>query len=88
MDQKTSALIDINRRLTTLLARPGESTLASVPDGMAGKALADLVSATGTARLLFVARDGQRLAEIERALRFFAPGDRGDRVPGLGLPAL
>ena len=40
---------------------------------MAGKALADLVAATGTERLLFVARDGQRLAEIERALRFFAP---------------
>ena len=73
MDQKTSSLVDINRRLTTLLARPGESTLASVPDGMAGKALADLMSATGAARLLFVARDGQRLAEIERALRFFAP---------------
>ena len=64
MDQKTSALIDINRRLTTLFARAGETTLASVPDGMAGKALADLVSATGTQRLLFVARDGQRLASI------------------------
>ncbi len=73
MDQKTTTLIDINRRLTTLFARAGESMLASVPDGMAGKALADLVAATGTERLLFVARDGQRLAEIERALAFFAP---------------
>jgi transcription-repair coupling factor (superfamily II helicase) len=73
MDQKTPSLIDINRRLTTLLSRPGESTLASVPDGMAGKALADLMYATGVARLLFVARDGQRLAEIERSLAFFAP---------------
>ena len=73
MDQKTSNLTDINRHLTRLLARPSETTLASVPDGMAGKALADLASATGTARLLFVASDGQRLAEIERGLRFFAP---------------
>ena len=73
MDQKTASLIDINRRLTTLLARPGESTLASVPDGMAGKTLADLMSISGAQRLLFVARDGQRLAEIERSLQFFAP---------------
>ncbi len=70
MDQKTPSLIDINRRLTTILARPGESTLAAVPDGMAAKALADLVAATGVPRLLFVARDGQRLAEIERGLCF------------------
>ncbi len=81
MDQKTSALVDINRRLTTLLARPGESTLAAVPDGMAGKALADLMHATGTRRLLFVARDGQRLAEIERALTFFAPAIEAIEFP-------
>ncbi len=81
MDQKTSALIDINHRLTTLLARPGERTLASVPDGMAGKALADLVAATGTQRLLFVARDGQRLAEVERSLAFFAPAMEAIEFP-------
>ncbi len=81
MDQKTSALIDINRRLTTLLSRPSETTLASVPDGMAGKTLADLVAATGARRLLFVARDGQRLAEIERGLTFFAPAIEAIEFP-------
>jgi transcription-repair coupling factor (superfamily II helicase) len=49
-------------------------TLAAVPDGIVGKVLADLSTASGAKRLLFVARDGQRLAEIERAVRFFAPG--------------
>ncbi len=73
MDQKTPALAEINRRLTALFARPGETTLAAVPDGMAGKTLADVMAAAGTTRLLFVARDGQRLAEIERGVRFFAP---------------
>jgi transcription-repair coupling factor (superfamily II helicase) len=48
-------------------------TFASVPDGMVGRVLGDL--AVGSAgRLIFVARDGQRLAEVERTIRFFAPG--------------
>ena len=52
-------------------ARP--LTLASVPDGYTGKVLADLVEAVGARPAVFIAREGQRLAEVERALRFFAP---------------
>ena len=46
--------------------------LASVPDGLIGRALADLAAAAGR-RVAFIARDGQRLAEVERIIRFFAP---------------
>ena len=49
---------------------------------MAGKLVADLVRATGRKRLVFVARDGQRLAEVQRALAFFAPD-----IEALELPA-
>ena len=72
MDQ--TLIAETNRRLKGLFARPAETTLATVPDGMAGKLLADLIAATGTQRLVFIARDGQRLAEVERGLRFFGPG--------------
>ncbi|WP_421726743.1 transcription-repair coupling factor [Bauldia sp.] len=48
-------------------------TLASVPDGVVGRALAD-AAASANRRVVFVARDGQRLAEVERTIRFFAPG--------------
>ncbi len=54
------------------LKRREAVTFASVPDGMVGKVLGDLGS-DGGGRLIFVARDGQRLAEVERAIRFFAP---------------
>ena len=74
MDQKTPSFAVTSRRLNELFARPGEATLAAVPDGMAGKTLADVVAATQASRLLFIARDGQRLAEVERGVRFFAPG--------------
>ncbi len=47
-------------------------TFTSVPDGMAGKVLGDLAAGNG-GRLIFVARDGQRLAEVERTIRFFMP---------------
>ena len=62
-----------HKALTTALTRGGELTLAAVPDGMAGMTLADLLRAGGGGRLLFVARDGQRLAEVQRGLAFFAP---------------
>ncbi|HET7714482.1 MAG TPA: transcription-repair coupling factor [Bauldia sp.] len=39
---------------------------------MTGKVLGDLAE-QGGGRLVFVARDGQRLAEVERTVRFFAP---------------
>ncbi|HZP20501.1 MAG TPA: transcription-repair coupling factor [Bauldia sp.] len=55
-----------------VFGREGGATLANVPDGLAGRVLADLVGEKHP-RLLFVARDGQRLAEIRRSLEFFAP---------------
>ena len=69
------------------LKRREAVTFASVPDGMVGKVLGDLAADSG-GRLVFVARDGQRLAEVERTIRFFAPDGRDPRFPGLGLPAL
>jgi magnesium transporter len=48
--------------------QPGRAvTVASVPDGYFGKALADLASAVDAKPLVFIARDGQRLGQIERA---------------------
>ena len=61
------------RNLEQALKRGVEVTLAAVPDGLAGKVLADVLRASGGTRLLFVARDGQRLAEVQRTLAFFAP---------------
>ncbi|MHA1552799.1 MAG: transcription-repair coupling factor, partial [Alphaproteobacteria bacterium] len=62
--------------LTSIVTRMGAHrplTVTSVPDGMAGLVLGDLAAALGAGRTLFVARDGQRLAEVARGLRFFAP---------------
>src|SRR5262249_10861111 len=61
------------RGLRDLLTRAGETQLTSVPDGMTGEALADLAGAAPANLIAFVARDGRRLAEVERAIRFFAP---------------
>ncbi len=61
------------RSLATALARPGDVTLASVPDGMTGKVIADAARAAATKLVTFVARDGRRLDEVERTIRFFAP---------------
>src|SRR5690606_4054543 len=63
------------RAVGEALAAPGGVTFASVPDGVVGKLIADLAQSL-SGRLLFVARDGQRLAEVERTVRFFAPGVR------------
>jgi transcription-repair coupling factor (superfamily II helicase) len=57
-------------------------TIASVADGYAGKVVADVARAAEGRPLVVIARDGQRLAEIERALRFFAPD-----IDLLGFPA-
>ena len=58
--------------LANALRRREAVTLAAIPDGMVGKVLGELAESSG-GRIVFVARDGQRLAEVERALRFFAP---------------
>ncbi|MEX2318204.1 MAG: hypothetical protein WD626_00020, partial [Bauldia sp.] len=53
--------------LTGLLTVGREITLAAVPDGMTGLAVVYLLRSSRGSRLLFVARDGQRWAEVERA---------------------
>ncbi|MCB1502823.1 MAG: transcription-repair coupling factor, partial [Bauldia sp.] len=55
------------------LARRSAVTLAAVPDGLTGRVLGGLATDSG-GRVVFVARDGQRLAEVERTIRFFSPG--------------
>ena len=61
------------KTLASVFGRAGEVTLSAVPDGLTGKTLGDVLAATGGSRLVFVARDGQRLAEVQRELAFFAP---------------
>ena len=78
----------ITARLANAFAANRAVTFATVPDGFAGKVLADIAQATGAARLVFVARDGQRLAEVERTLRILRAGRGNPRLSGLGLPAL
>ena len=78
---------DTGKSLARTLGAGRTVTLARVPDGYVGKVLGDLAR-TVKGRTVFVARDGQRLAEVERAIRFFAPEVELLDVPGLGLPAL
>ncbi len=58
--------------LAAALAKPGTTTVAAVPDGLVGKVVADLAR-DAARRIVFVARDGQRLDEVRRTIRFFAP---------------
>ncbi|HEY9211376.1 MAG TPA: CarD family transcriptional regulator, partial [Ancylobacter sp.] len=69
--------------LTAITARlqPGKTlTLANVPTGMEGLAVADLARALAAKdnapwpTLIVICRDAERMAELERALSFFAPG--------------
>lgn len=62
-------------RFETVLGRRS-TVLSGVPDGFDGKVVADL--ATLSAKndrpyLLVIARDGNRMADLEQAIRFFAP---------------
>src|SRR5437868_14718039 len=64
------------RSLSDALTRPGATLLAAVPDGMTGKVVADLAAAAAAGKgnlVVFVARDGRRLDEVERGVGFFAP---------------
>ena len=63
------------------LAEGKETILASVVDGYEAFVLADIASARRTP-LVFIARDGQRLANLAEALSFVAPG-----LPLVELPA-
>ena len=74
------------KSLKGLFDRHSHVTLASVPDGLDGLAVGDLARSLGARdgkpTLLFVARDGQRMAMLEQALGFFAPD-----VAVMSLPA-
>lgn len=75
MNKTSKALPMGNRtaRLRAALQSAQSLTLSAVPDGYVGEVVADLTALLDAKPLVLVARDGQRLAEIERALRFFAP---------------
>ncbi len=62
-------------RFDTVLGRRS-TVLSGVPDGFDGRVVADLASLSakgGRHYLLVVARDGQRMADLEQAIAFFAP---------------
>ena len=68
MTQKPTLPSDLLERQQTLLS--------GVPDGFDGKVIADLAllsAARGRGRIVFVARDGHRMADVEQSIRFFAP---------------
>jgi transcription-repair coupling factor (superfamily II helicase) len=77
--------------LSTITSRlaPGRTlTLANIPGGMEGLVIADLARALAAQddaawpTLVVICRDAERMAELERALPFFAPG-----VEVLSFPA-
>ncbi len=69
-------------RLDNLLADDAEKVLSGVPDGYAALVLAKLVrDGGGKGPLVFVARDGQRMADVETGLKFFAPWLRTVALP-------
>ncbi|MCX5514893.1 transcription-repair coupling factor [Kaistia algarum] len=62
-------------RFETILNRRS-TVISGVPDGFDGKVVADiaaLATREGRGELLVVARDGNRMADLEQAIRFFAP---------------
>ncbi|MBN9018577.1 MAG: transcription-repair coupling factor [Rhizobiales bacterium] len=62
-------------RFDTILSRRA-TVLSGVPDGYDGKVVADiaaLAAREGRGAVLVVARDGNRMADLEQAIRFFAP---------------
>ncbi|MCX5494083.1 transcription-repair coupling factor [Kaistia dalseonensis] len=70
-------------RFDTILGRRS-TVLSGVPDGMDGKVVADLAALcrkTDRPYLLVVARDGTRMADLEQAIRFFAPATEFVSVP-------
>ncbi len=56
----------------SMLAQPGRLTLSHVPDGFDAVVAGDIARARG-GRVVFVARDAQRLAAFNSALAFFTP---------------
>ncbi|MFI5410336.1 transcription-repair coupling factor [Kaistia sp. UC242_56] len=66
-----------------ILGRPS-TVLSGVPDGFDGKVVADiaaLAAREGLPFVLVVARDGNRMADLEQAMRFFSPGTEVVALP-------
>ncbi|MBN9058212.1 MAG: transcription-repair coupling factor, partial [Rhizobiales bacterium] len=66
-----------------ILGRPS-TVLSGVPDGFDGKVVADIAALAARESLpyvLVVARDGNRMADLEQAMRFFSPGTEVVAVP-------
>ncbi|MCX5578681.1 transcription-repair coupling factor [Kaistia terrae] len=66
-----------------ILVRPS-TVLSGVPDGFDGKVVADIAVLAARENLpyvLVVARDGNRMADLEQAMRFFSPGTEVVAVP-------
>jgi transcription-repair coupling factor (superfamily II helicase) len=66
-----------------ILVRPS-TVLSGVPDGFDGKVVADIAALAARENLpyvLVVARDGNRMADLEQAMRFFSPGTEVVAVP-------
>ena len=62
-------------RFESILKRRS-TVLSGVTDGFDGKIVADLANLSGQDNrgfVLVVARDGNRMADLEQAIRFFAP---------------
>ncbi|MCP5001400.1 MAG: transcription-repair coupling factor, partial [Hyphomicrobiales bacterium] len=69
-------------RLDKLFADGAEKVLTGVPDGYEALVLAKLLrDGGGKGPLVFVARDGQRMADVEAGLAFFAPWLRTLSLP-------
>ena len=64
-------------KLKSWIDDPGTINLGGVPDGyeavVLAECLAKLAQSGGNASIVFVARDGQRAADVEAAFEFFAP---------------
>ena len=64
-------------KLKSWLADPGTINLGGVPDGyeavVLAEALSELCGREDNPTLVFIARDGQRAADVETAFEFFAP---------------
>jgi transcription-repair coupling factor (superfamily II helicase) len=66
-----------------ILVRPS-TVLSGVPDGFDGKVVADIAALAARENLpyvLVIARDGNRMADLEQAMRFFSPGTEVVALP-------
>ena len=61
------------KQLGKIATSGGQWSIGGAPEGVHGLFLANLAPETAGNDLIFIARDGNRLREVEGALKFFAP---------------